>query len=259
FSLTDVSVIPSTLCYGVYTPRHKYLVKINGAYSSEPTPALPSFGFQCSVVGWHKGSDRFHDFPPPVRRGSPAGYSWNPFTKNTPVQVDTFLAGGAYCIENIATLTNHGASSAPSSWEASFYWQAPDTAIADTIGFWYILCAVDSDGTSANDVTFLGPRDGVTFVNTATTTVHKVFSNVSFTTFPNPVIDQLYIRMNNLETGAYDVNIFDMSARKIYSQNLRITNSSYTASINAANWPSGIYQVQFIKDGDQHIISVVKQ
>lgn len=259
FSLTDVSVTPNVLSMGEYIPTHKYLVRISGAYASEPTPALPSFGFQCSVVGWHNGSDRFHDFPPAVRRGSPAGYSWNPFTRNIPVQVDTFLAGGAYCIENVATLTNHGASSISSSWATSFYWQAPDSAVADTIGFWYILCAVDSDGTSANDVTFVGPRDGVLFANMATTAVNKVFNNVSFTSFPNPVKDQLYVRMSNLQTGAYGVNVFDMSGRKIYTQNLNVTNSSYTASINAANWPNGIYQVQFTKDGGQHTVSVVKQ
>ncbi|MBS1689273.1 MAG: hypothetical protein JSS96_11145, partial [Bacteroidetes bacterium] len=201
FSLTDVSVTPNLLCTGLYTPGHKYLVSLKGAYATEPTPALPSFGFQCSVVGWAAGSTRFHGGPPPVKRGAPSGYAWNPFTKSAPIQVDTFLAGGAYCIENTATLTNHGSSSAPSSWEADFFWQAPDSVIADTIGFWYILCAVDGDSTSAHDVTFIGPRDGVLFTNTLITGVNKVFNNVSFSSYPNPVKEQLNVSMSNLQTG----------------------------------------------------------
>jgi len=259
FSLTDVSVTPNALCAGIYTPGHKYLVSIKGAYSSEPTPALPSFGFQCSVVGWATGSDRFHGVAPAVKRGSPADFAWNPFTKSTPVQVDTFLASGAYCIENVATLTNHGASSTPSSWEADFFWQAPDSAIADTIGFWYILCAVDGDATSAHDVTFVGPSQGVTFTNTMITGVNKVFNNVSFSSYPNPVKEQLNVSMSNLQTGTYGVNVFDMSGKRIFTQSLNVGNNNYKTQINTANWPNGIYQVQFTKDGGQHTISVVKQ
>jgi len=259
FSLTDVSVTPNVPCEGIYMPGHKYLVSIKGAYSAEPTPALPSFGFQCSVVGWATGSDRFHGGPPSVKRGSPADGVWNPFTENIPTQVDTFLAGGAYCIENIATLTNHGSSSAPSSWEANFFWQAPDSAVADTVGFWYILLAVDHDNTSAHDVTFIGPGNGVTFTNTMITGINKVFNNVSFASYPNPVKEQLNVSMNNLQPGIYDVNAFDMSGKRIFTQNLNVSSNNYNTHINTANWPNGIYQVQFTKDGGQHTIPIVKQ
>jgi len=258
FSLIDVSVTPNVLSTGEYTPGHKYLVSIKGAYATEPIPALPSFGFQCSVVGWTTDSTRFHGSHLPVKRGSPAGYAWNPFTKGTLAQVDTFFAGGAYCIENTATLTNHGASSAPSSWEADFYWQAPDDSIiVDTIGFWYILCAVDGDSTSAHDVTLVGPRDGVTFSNPLG--VNNIFNTVSFSSYPNPVKEQLHVSMSNLQTGTYGVNIFDMSGKRIFTENLAVSSNNYKTQINTANWPNGIYQVQFTKDGGQHTIPVVKQ
>jgi len=258
FSLIDVSVTPHVLSTGGYTPGHTYLVSIKGAYPTEPIPALPSFGFQCSVMGWTTDSTRFHGNPLPVKRGSPASYTFNPFTKGSPTMVDTFFAGGAYCIENIATITNHGASSSPSSWEVNFYWQAPDdSVIVDTIGFWYILCAVDGDGTSAHDVTFGGPRDGITFSNPLS--VNNLFNKASFLSYPNPVKEQLYVKMSNLQTGIYGVNVFDMSGKRIFTQNLNVSSNNYKTQINTANWPNGIYQLQFTKDGGQHTIPIVKQ
>ena len=257
FSLTNTST--NLLSTGSYIPGQKYLVKITGAYSVEPTVHLPSFGFQCATVGWEKGSDRFHGAPPAVKRGSPADFAWNPFTKGTPTQVDTFVSSGAYFIENTARLTNHGSSPARSSWEADFYWQAPDSVIADSIGFWYILCAVDSDNTSAGDVTFTGPAGGAIYYNSLTASIKNVFNNVSFSSYPNPVSNQLNISMNNIKTGVYGVNVFDMSGRKVFTQSLNINSTSYNAHINTASWTPGIYQVQLTKDGAQHTISVVKQ
>lgn len=261
FSLTDVSVTPNTLSLGTFIPGHKYLVKINGAYSSEPATPLPSFGFQCAVVGWLCDSDRFHGAPPAVRRGSPATYGYNPFTSNIPAGVDTFLANGAYLIENTSTLTNHGASSILSSWEATFYWQAPADSVLDSVGFWYVLCAVDGDSTSAHDVTFIGPPDGTIYADEfgCGAAVNNVFKNTHFSCYPNPVKDQLHIHMSDLQTGAYAVNVFDISGRKVFVQNLNIKRSAYNVQINTTAWPDGIYQVQFTKDGAQHTISIVKQ
>jgi len=260
FALTDISVTPNVLSTGIFTPGHKYIVKISGAYSSEPTPALPSFGFQCSLVGWMAGSDRFHGTPAAVRRGSPAEYAWNPFTNKTPSTTDTFAISGTYLIENTNRITDHGSSSVRSSWEATFYWQAPDTTAADTIGFWYVLCAVDSDGTSANDVTFMGPRDGVIYVNgDSLENVNSVFNNIHFSCYPNPLKDQLHISMNNLQRGSYTFSVFDISGRRLLTQDFNINSASFNTQINTSSWPKGIYQLQFAKGNAQHTISVLKQ
>ena len=263
FSLTDVTA-GNILSTGTYIPGDKYLVKITGAYPTEPDTSLPSFGFQCAVVGWQMGSDRFHGAPPAVKRipsgGGPPDYAWNPFTPDVPTGVDTFLVDNAYMIENTFALTNHGSSSAHSSWEANFYWEAPESVEADTIGFWYVLCAADSDGTSAHDITFIGPRDGVVYVNgDSVSKVNDIFYNAQFSCYPNPLKDQLHISMNNLQVGSYTFSVFDMSGRQLLTQDLNINSASFNTQLNTSSWPKGIYQLKFTKDGSQHTISVLKQ
>lgn len=66
---------------------------------------------------------------------------------------------------------------------------------------------------------------------------------VTVSTFPNPVADQLNIRLSGLAEGAYSITVFDLLARKVFESRSTAGEASFERTIPVAEWETGVYQV----------------
>jgi len=154
-----------------------------------------------------------------------------------------------------------------SAWVA---WFPSDTAstgqLIDSVTFYCVFVMTDTSnynlvpgiGVPNNGLDIYGSGQSFTY-HRHTLDVAKVFNNVTITAYPNPTTSDLHIAMNGAQTGNYTVNVYDLSGRIISTQIVNVNSSVYTFYLNSGNWPTGMYQVQLLKDDASHTMSVIKQ
>ena len=216
-----------------------YTVKITGTNTGA---ALPKYGFQLAAM---KGTS--NAVTPVADAGvlsaAPTG------THITPPGTYTYLTIG----EHSSAISLGGGS----TFTQTFTWTAP-TAGTGTISFW----------GAANFVNGNGNQDAGDLWNTnnliinewpASTGVATVANNISVTAYPNPVINNLNLQMDNTQTGTYSLQVFDNAGRTVAAEKIAVNGNNHTANINTANWATGTYQVVVEKDNYRRVISVVKK
>jgi len=182
---------------------------------------------------------------------------------------NAYVASGCSMVEQatkIQSLYTPG-SIHDSSW---VQWFPSDTATTgatiDSVGFWGIYIMTDTSnynlvpgtGVPNNGKDIQGNGHTVMFYR-HTTSVAEVFGNVNIVAYPNPVSSELHIALKGANTGNYRMNVYDLSGRRIQSENVNVDNSVYTINLGTSNWPMGLYQVQLMKDGVSKTIAVMKQ
>ena len=231
-----------------FIPGNNYFIQVTGLYSS--TLTLRNFGFQCVIFGW-KGTS---SVPLPagtvdITTASTGGGSIR----------DTIISG-AHLVENTRMVNRHlPPLYNPKSYEVNFQWTAPsDTTQYDSVEIRVLMCAVDSSGTATGDAQN-APSSGVLRLHRSIVAVPQIFNNASFQVYPNPAINDVNLQMNNLGKGEYDMYAFDMNGKRIMNRTININGNTHTETINIAAWPSGVYFVQLVRDGQFKNISIVKQ
>lgn len=73
-------------------------------------------------------------------------------------------------------------------------------------------------------------------------------------TYPNPVLDKLYIQIENNQKNNFNIKISDSSGKVIYEKN----KTSGLTKIETSHWTKGIYLLQIVSDRDSKIIKIVK-
>ncbi|WP_435579038.1 T9SS type A sorting domain-containing protein [Gilvibacter sp.] len=81
----------------------------------------------------------------------------------------------------------------------------------------------------------------------------------STTVFPNPVRDQLNLSFNELQGEWFDLKLYDLNGRLIFSQELQ--NLSGEASISMSQLQAGVYllQVNLTEQGGSKTFKIIKQ
>ncbi|MEI8279066.1 MAG: T9SS type A sorting domain-containing protein [Bacteroidota bacterium] len=82
--------------------------------------------------------------------------------------------------------------------------------------------------------------------------------NFEISAFPNPVVNNLQVKIENTVNGTYTVNMYDITGKKIYTQNVEVSNNTFATNINTGNFANGMYALQIVKDGAQRTISILK-
>ncbi|MEI9945784.1 MAG: carbohydrate-binding protein [Chitinophagaceae bacterium] len=83
----------------------------------------------------------------------------------------------------------------------------------------------------------------------ATATGEEMITRTGMGVFPNPVINQFTLRVNNDLQGAMKVQVIDQTGRSVKALQLSKNKGSYQSSISAAGLPAGIYTIR-VQMGD---------
>jgi hypothetical protein len=216
-----------------YVAGKTYTINIAGTNSSNN----PKFGFEFASVSGTGSSQ--------VQAGTASGF---------PANVGSDLLTGLNFVEHHTDL----AATSPGVYNVSFQWTAP-AAGTGTVTLYCTLNAVTGITTSpeAQDIS-----NNISIMLTevaAGTAVNTIPSNVGITAYPNPVSAQLNLKMDNANVGTYTMNVFDLGGKRIMSENVEVSSTSFVKAINTSNWVPGFYSIQLMKDGTQRTIPVVKQ
>jgi predicted CxxxxCH...CXXCH cytochrome family protein len=215
-----------------YVEGHTYTVTLNGVHSFKT-----NFGFQACVL-------YDADQKP----------STKPIATNALTQVmPTKATGGTdtiWVVEHKQKMTGLGGN-----FNVDFDWPAPAVgANKGAVKFWGIVNAVN-----ANTAADTGDHVSGTFTKVLAnvTSVDDVAANTNVTVYPNPLKDNLNIKLENPASGKYTITAFDMSGRKMMTEEFTY-NSSVPFSYNTSSWAPGFYHVQLAKDGMTHTTSLIK-
>jgi hypothetical protein len=244
-STIGISIVLDSVGHAVtkYKGGKTYSIKLTGTNNS--TNSLPKHGFQIAVIKGATASATCMD----------AGTLT---ATHTPGQLTAPASGF-----NPETIFEHssaqpaatGTGGTGTTYVDTIVWTAP-AAGTGTVSIWACINAVNGTGNSNGDYWNNG---SVTITEETSTSVAALSDDIQINAYPNPVVNSLQVKMNNAATGAYTLNVFDMSGRKLISQNVEVSSSNYVTSINTSNWAIGMYGLQIIKDGAQRVINIVKQ
>ena len=229
-----------------YTGGKTYSVKISG--KNNGTTSLPKFGLEMGAI---KGSTAQTT---PVNAGT-----WSSTCpascKFTAAQAGNFVVNVVEHSTPITATTGSGGNG--TTYVESFTWTAP-AAGTGTVSIWGVINAVNNNGTNDTGDKWNTGKLVITEWP-ASTAVQNVLENAEMNVFPNPVADNFYLHLNNVEAGNYSLSVFDISGKRILVQNVAVSSNSQTENISSANWQQGVYKVVLEKDNFIKHLSVVKE
>jgi predicted lipoprotein with Yx(FWY)xxD motif len=211
-----------------YVPGMTYTVKIHGTNTS----LLMHFGFEFASVSGTGTSQ--------IQAGTASGF---------PTNVAADVTSGLTIVEHHAAL----AATSAGVYDVSFTWAAPTTGVGN-ITLYSTLNAVVGDDNVSDAADASNNTSLVLTQEAASTSVASVTSNITMSAFPNPVTNELHLAIT--EAGTYSVQAYDLSGRSVSNENITVNGAP--ASINTANWATGMYIVEVSKDGNSQFLHIVK-
>ncbi len=211
-----------------YVPGMTYIVKIHGTNTS----SLMHFGFEFASVSGTGTSQ--------IQAGTASGF---------PTNVAADVTSGLTIVEHHAAL----AATSAGVYDVSFTWAAPATGVGN-ITLYSTLNAVVGDDNVSDAADASNNTSLVLTQEAASTSVASVTSNITMSAFPNPVTNELHLAIT--EAGTYSVQAYDMSGRSVSNENITVNGAP--ASINTANWATGMYIVEVSKNGSSQFLHIVK-
>ncbi len=82
------------------------------------------------------------------------------------------------------------------------------------------------------------------FLLTNMSTGLEEFSKVSLDVYPNPVQDELFVVLDQLNSSNIKVSIVNLLGKQVYSNNFNGLTSKSTLKIQNEGWESGLYMLQ---------------
>jgi hypothetical protein len=222
--ITDVNDNPVTS----FLPGNTYIIKLKG------TTTAPKWGFQISCSHVFEGDTL------------PAG--WISETSN---DYEGHFVNSYAVVEHLFPLTPVN-----DTMEAEVYWLAPLAPGVDTVTFYFAINNVDGDGTPNNDNWNSYTQTMQHW--TASAGELPPLNGMQLVAYPNPVMDKLNIRLDNASFGNYEIKVFDMRGSIIARQTIE-PYYPYQTSIDAGNWPAGMYLVEMQGNNMKKVQAVLKQ
>jgi hypothetical protein len=88
--------------------------------------------------------------------------------------------------------------------------------------------------------------------------VQEVFSNTTFSIYPNPVTDQLFIRFKNQQALGFDVKLFNITGQEQEITELNNSDSGLLKTIDMKRFKPGIYLVEIIDKESKFFHKIIK-
>ena len=216
-----------------YTPGKNYMIRFFAVNTS--TSNLPYFGLQMSVV---KAS------------GGASGGLISPIT-NT----DTFGTSIRVLVQTARLSPASGTGGIGTVYSVAIPWTAPAAGTGAIKVYGVINCVNNDSMASGSDK---WNTKNTTFQERTSSSVPQVSKAMEVSAFPNPVLADLSLQLNNAPTGTYTVVVYDLTGKLMNSQAVEVSGNT-NATISMQNCVPGIYHVVVGKDGANSVLSVVKQ
>lgn len=222
-----------------YVPGVTYRVSLVGVNVS--LSSLPKFGFQLSTV---KSSDN-----------SQAGT----FVASSVPTNSTINSGPGFAPRSVLCHTapkDDSVVMGASVYPVSVNWTAPASGTG-TVKLYGVINAVDFDNNATSG-------DKWNYTDTTITElvshvgVPTVTNNVSVSAYPNPVVSNLTLQLQNAQDGTYYIRIYDMAGRVVAGQHLNVNGNTNT-TVDMSRCVPGVYQVEVERNGVRSVSSIVKQ
>lgn len=230
-----------------YVGGMSYTIKLKGINNGSST--LSKYGFQMGSI---KGATA-------VNTPTNAGTWSSPFPSSTRYaapQPGYFVVGVVEHTTPFSATTGSGGNG--STYEQTFNWVAP-VAGTGTVSIWAAINAVNgNDLSDAGDLWNLNHL----VINEWTSAIGMINKNKNevneLEIYPNPAINYLNLKINNLQTGSYVLTVYDIDGKKIEFRNILVNNDYQTEYINIHEWQPGLYILSLEKEGVHHQIRFVK-
>ena len=136
--------------------------------------------------------------------------------------------------EKYITYTENGIEGVDSFiW--TFDWTAPAAGTGDVV--FYGGFNSNYNGDKGGDKTFLSTLK----VKEKTNSINSISNPNAISIFPNPVINELNLKVNGLNSGDYLIKVIDIKGRTIYSKEIQFNANKNLEPIKAMNWVKGQY------------------
>lgn len=182
------------------------------------------------------------------------------FNGSTNLPIGTFsnLSSGLHLatVGGFSIVEQSSAISVTGGYTKNFDWKAPNVTTMDTISFYVTVNCVNGTGNESGD----NSTNQVFKVGRNTTSVPEISGsgNVKIVAYPNPLTSVLNISLENVASGAYTINVFDIRGKVIATQNATVSKF-HMATFNTSDWAAGMYHVQLSNGENVKTISVVKK
>jgi len=234
-------------CHGPASAATTATIRVDSTGGVAVTKYVAGMTYTVTVTGSHTSNTKFGFQFAAVSGTGSAQVKAGTFGATLPSQVKKLTMSTVDFIEHSATITG------PLS--KSFTWTAPATNVGD-VKMYLTVNAVDGNGgnnsadISNNTITTLTFYAPPTSVNT-------VAENATISAFPNPVMDELHLQLN--ETFATStVSVFDITGRNIMNT-VVAPNAAGSTTLNTSSWVPGMYKIVVANTNGSNTISVIKQ
>ncbi|MCK5701145.1 MAG: T9SS type A sorting domain-containing protein, partial [Cyclobacteriaceae bacterium] len=89
-------------------------------------------------------------------------------------------------------------------------------------------------------------------------TKDNILGDISINSYPNPVSDNLYIELSNLDVSIIDIHLIDIQG-KLYDVKFKRNKSGNQLEVDMRHLNSGLYLLRMELDQKQEIIRVIKK
>lgn len=137
---------------------------------------------------------------------------------------------------------------------AEFEWTAP-AANTGAVTIYSMINAVNNNTLSTGDQV----SQQITKTLSENLNVGDVENSITLNAYPNPVNNQLKLKIENAVAGTYQISAFDLNGRIVFTKEMKLNTASQEAYINTKDWSAGVYQLVVSKDGLKHVMPIVKQ
>lgn len=159
-------------------------------------------------------------------------------------------AGGKY----ITHVTGSTSGSGSKTW--NFKWTAPAIGLGP-VTFYGAFNATNSSNTDLGDSIF---KSTMVATEDPTAAIYNLQENIlSFTTFPNPAINNINVKLILLEQSSVEMDLFDINGNKVsnlFSETEM--NGEVNKSLDISSYPKGIYFIRLNADGNSSLSKIVK-
>ena len=186
-----------------YMPGLSYTLKVTGTNTSV-TLNLPKFGFQVTVVKSAGAGTSFAVFAGALgTTGLPTGVQYTAAAPGCGIDV---------LEHNMKLTATTGTGGTGTTYVMSgLPWTAP-AAGSGTIVIYGCINAVTGTGGTIGDAWNNG---SVSIAERGATSVAIIADNFSLMIFPNPVNNNLSLRLENAQAGSYSMRVFDLNGKNI--------------------------------------------
>ena len=206
-----------------YVPGTTYDAKVSiNVDSGNPT----GYGFQLLCLNAPKG------------QSGPQATLWSEPAAN--VKISTITNGRKYAEHKGISNSN----------EFMVKWTAPEAG-AGTVTFYSCGNGVNRNGATSGDNAACNTLTLEENITSASTTIHK--TQISFSIFPNPVVEQLRLQAQVEQSGEYHFRILDLAGKTVLLGKMNLPQGKSSQSIDLNTLNDGIYLLNL--EGNSQVIT----